>query len=269
MQLAGLPSPCGGKESPPSRTPALLPRFLHGPAARERRRDGAEPRARPSRGCREAPTSCCRTQRSIPGGAGRGPRGGAPSAVPRPPSAVAAASGEPPAAAAPHGAGPTPSQERHSRAGAPSCGCRRHHSTAADTRRLRPPREVTCRGGDRGRCERWSREGGVAVTCPGPGLPWYGRCAGLSRGFSGTKPCPRPNDRRAEVQLTTRAPAAAPQGSAPSARAAAYEGALFYPRGATSQLDCFIVIFFAETEKCTHVGIKALKREQIITDLKS
>lgn len=105
-------------------------------------------------GRREAPTSCCRTQRSIPGGAGHGPRGGAPSAVPRPPSAIAAASGEPPAAAAPHGAGPTPSQERHSPAGAPSRGCRRHHSTAADTRRLRPPREVTWRGGERGRCER-------------------------------------------------------------------------------------------------------------------
>lgn len=61
VQPPGLPSPSRGKDSPPSRTPALLPRFLRGPAAR----------AAPSgRGRAESPPGSGRAGRHLPAAAG-------------------------------------------------------------------------------------------------------------------------------------------------------------------------------------------------------
>lgn len=113
---------------------------------------GAQRRALPAPRLPEAPTSCCRTHRNIPGGRGsrpprRGPLGSAaPSAV-----AVAAASGQPPAAAPPHGAG----ARRRVRSGtAPPARLpaprRRHHRPPLTPRGAAArPQEVTSEGGGR------------------------------------------------------------------------------------------------------------------------
>lgn len=124
---------------------AALARGLRGvpgkPPAAARRRAVPTPRRR------EAPTSCCRTHRNIPGGAGRGPRGGAPSAAPRPPLSSSSSSPPPPQASRPPrllpmaqgpdaelGATQLPRRPRPRRLPAPRR--RRHHRAAADTPRL-------------------------------------------------------------------------------------------------------------------------------------
>lgn len=142
VKPAGSPAPAPPR-SPPSRTRASLPLSPRRPAVTWGARK--DPSAAPAP---EAPTSCCRTHRNIPGGAGRGPSGGAPVAVPRPPLSP---SPSPPQASCPPrllpmaqrpdaelGAAERPRHPQPPRLPAPRR--RRHHRAAADTpRRCGPP----------------------------------------------------------------------------------------------------------------------------------
>lgn len=111
---------------PPSHTtpqPGLSPRLT----GRPRVEGPGHARGRPLAAREEAPTSCCRTHRNIPGAAGRGPpRRGSPGSA-APSAVTAAASGRPPAAAAPHGTG---ARGRDRSGAAPPAPRGRHHSAA-------------------------------------------------------------------------------------------------------------------------------------------